>query len=130
MSTNFMEEKESKPISPTNLKDYQLMCKATAKKFETPEKEILTWGLGITGEAGDVASCIKKTFAHDNDQREGIKENIGDTLWYAAMICNFFGWDMQAVLEENVEKLKKRYPTGFTIEDARRNGTMIDWNKK
>jgi len=112
------------------LQEYQELCKLTAKKFETPEKEILTWGLGIAGEAGDVASCIKKTFAHDNDQREGIKENIGDALWYAAMICNFFEWDMQKILDENIEKLKKRFPNGFTIEDAKRNGTMIDWNKK
>jgi len=69
----------------SNLKEYQSLCKATAKKFETPEKEILTWGLGIAGEAGDVASCIKKTFAHDNDQRAGIRENIGDALWYSRM---------------------------------------------
>ncbi len=114
----------------SSLKDYQSLCKATAKKFETSEKEILTWGLGIAGEAGDVASCIKKTFAHDNDQKEGIRENIGDCLWYAAMICNFFGWDMQEVLDENIEKLKKRFPSGFTIQDAKRNNTMVDWNKK
>jgi NTP pyrophosphatase (non-canonical NTP hydrolase) len=114
----------------SDLKEYQALCKATAKKFETPEKEILTWGLGIAGEAGDVASCIKKTFAHDNDQRAGIRENIGDALWYAAMICNFFGWDMQEVLDENIAKLKKRFPSGFTTQDAKRNNTMIDWNKK
>ncbi len=113
-----------------NLKEYQELCRRTAKKFDTQEKEILTWGLGIAGEAGDVASCIKKTFAHDNDQRAGIKENIGDTLWYAAMICNFFGWNMEDVLKENIEKLRDRYPEGFKIEDARREGTMIDWNKK
>ncbi len=113
-----------------DLKDYQELCKQTAKKFENSEKEILTWGLGIAGEAGDVASCIKKTFAHDNDQRAGIKENIGDTLWYAAMICNFFKWDMNEVLNENIAKLKDRFPGGFTLQDARRDGTMIDWNKK
>jgi NTP pyrophosphatase (non-canonical NTP hydrolase) len=113
-----------------NLKEYQLLCKKTAKKFETLEKEILTWGLGIAGEAGDVASCIKKTFAHNNDQKAGIRENIGDTLWYAAMICNVFKWDMQEVLEDNIEKLKKRFPNGFTIQDAKRDGTMIDWNEK
>jgi NTP pyrophosphatase (non-canonical NTP hydrolase) len=118
-----MEEKKS-------LKEFQDLCKVTAKKFENPEKEILTWGLGITGEAGDVASCIKKTFAHDNDQKQGIRENIGDTLWYAAMICNFFGWDMQEILEENIGKLKKRYPNGFTIEDAKRENTRIDWGKE
>jgi len=108
---------------------YQRMCKITAKKFDNEEKEILTWGLGIAGEAGDVASCIKKTFAHDNDQRQGIRENIGDTLWYAAMICNYFNWNMDDILEENIEKLKKRYPKGFTTEHAKRDGTKIDWNE-
>src|SRR3989339_1568534 len=92
----------------STLNEYQSICKATAKKFDTPEKEILTWGLGITGEAGDVASCIKKTFAHDNDQKAGIRENIGDTLWYSAMICNFFGWELQEIMQENLEKLRKR----------------------
>ena len=97
-----------------NLKEYQELAKLTAKKFDNPEIEIFTWGLGLTGEAGDVASCIKKTFAHKNDVREGIKENLGDMFWYSAMICNFFNWDMQEILEQNIEKLKKRYPQGFT----------------
>lgn len=113
-----------------NLKEYQTLCKKTAKKFDNKEKEILTWGLGIAGEAGDVAGCIKKTFSHDNDQKEGIRENIGDTLWYMAMICNFFDWDMQEILEDNVKKLQKRYPDGFTTEKAGRHGTRIDWNEE
>jgi NTP pyrophosphatase (non-canonical NTP hydrolase) len=119
-----------KEVGSGSLKEYQDACKLTAKKFASPKEEILTWGLGITGEAGDVASCIKKTFAHDNDQRAGIKENLGDTLWYVAMICNFFDWNLQDILDNNLEKLKVRYPQGFTIEDARRDGRMIDWNKR
>jgi len=111
-----------------NLKEYQKLCKSTSQKFDDKEKEILTWGLGIAGEAGDVAGCIKKTFSHKNDQREGIRENIGDTMWYMAMICNYFGWDFDEVLGENIEKLKKRYPQGFTEQHAKRNG--IDWNEK
>src|SRR3990172_12531077 len=97
-----------------NLKDYQKFCKTTAAKFKTSTEEILTWGLGITGEAGDVASCIKKTFIHKKDLKDGMKENIGDTLWYMAMICNFMGWELEKIMEENVEKLKKRFPEGFT----------------
>ncbi len=111
-------------------KKYQELCKKTAKKFNNKKEEILTWGVGITGEAGDVASCIKKTFIHDNDQAEGIRENIGDTLWYAAMICNFFDWDLQKILEENIEKLDKRYQSGFTEKEAKRDGSRIDWNQK
>lgn len=37
------------------LKEYQKLCKKTAQRFKDEEKEILTWGLGIAGEAGDVA---------------------------------------------------------------------------
>ncbi len=110
-----------------NLKEYQEFCKTTAKKFDNPEIEIFTWGLGIAGEAGDVASCIKKTFAHKKDVKDGIKENIGDTLWYAAMICNFFNWNMQEILEDNIKKLKERFPKGFTIEAVQRD--MVDWNE-
>ena len=113
-----------------NISEYQKLCKKTAKKFDSKEKEILTWGLGITGEAGDVASCIKKTYAHDNDQISGIRENLGDCLWYSAMICNFFEWDMQEVLNENIKKLEKRYPEGFKIQEAKRENNKIDWNEK
>ena len=113
-----------------NLKDCQKICKKTAKKFGSQEREVLTWGLGIAGEAGDVASCIKKTFMHGNDQKKGIRENLGDTMWYIAMICNSFGWNMDEVLGENIKKLSERYPKGFTIKKARRDGKMIDWNER
>ena len=118
----------TKPISIdlTNITvvEYQKLCLRTAGE-KSPES-ILNWGLGITGEAGDVASCIKKSYFHKNDQTLGIKENLGDTLWYVAMICNHFGWNMQDIMKENIEKLAKRYPNGFTFKDAQRNGTMID----
>ena len=111
------------------LKKYQEFCKLVAKRFDDKDKELLTWGLGIAGEAGDIAGCIKKTVSHNNDQRNGIRENIGDVMWYIATICNFFGWNLDDILEENVEKLKKRYPKGFfTEEDAKRK--RIDWMEK
>ncbi|MBU0471604.1 MAG: hypothetical protein KKF65_03200, partial [Nanoarchaeota archaeon] len=64
-----------------NLKEYQLKCKQSAKKNVDKDKEIMTWGLGVAGEAGDLVGCIKKTVNHDNDQTSGIKENIGDVMW-------------------------------------------------
>jgi NTP pyrophosphatase (non-canonical NTP hydrolase) len=113
-----------------DLKEYQELCKITSKVFESPEKEISNWGLGIAGETGDLVGCIKKTFFHGDDQKAGIKENLGDTLWYMAMIANFFGWKLEDILQENIDKLKKRYPQGFTEKDASRNNTRIDWNEK
>ena len=113
-----------------NLKEYQQLVKRTAKKYKDKEKEISTWGLGVAGETGDLVGCIKKTLFHGDNQTKGIKENIGDTMWYLAMICNFYGWDFEEVLAENIEKLRKRYSKSFSIKEAARGGKRIDWNEK
>ncbi|MDO8524713.1 MAG: nucleoside triphosphate pyrophosphohydrolase family protein [bacterium] len=115
------------------LDEYQKFCQWSALppgEVIDKEKEIMWWGLGVAGEAGDIAGCIKKTVGHKNDQTAGIKENLGDTLWYIAMICNFYGWDLQEVIEGNIEKVKKRYPNGFDYKIAQRGGTRTDWNEK
>jgi NTP pyrophosphatase (non-canonical NTP hydrolase) len=114
-----------------SLKDYQKLVKTTAKAdFQNKNDEIANWGLGVAGEAGDLAGCIKKTIYHNNDQTAGTRENIGDTMWYLAMICNFYGWDFEEVLAENIKKLKKRYSKGFSQKEATRGGTRVDWNEK
>lgn len=115
--------------SNVNLKDYQELCKRTAKVFTDKEKELACYGLGVSGEAGDVAGCIKKTLFHGDDQTQGIRENLGDTMWYIAMIANLYGWDLEEVLNENIEKLKKRYSKNFTEKEAARDGKRIDWNE-
>ena len=106
---------------------YQEAVKRTTKFFGNKWKELANLGLGISGEAGDVAGCIKKTLSHQNDQVAGIKENLGDTLWYIAAICNHFDWNLEEVMFENIEKLKKRYPNGFIINEASRDGKRTDW---
>lgn len=114
-----------------DLKEFQKLVKRTAKgNYKRREDEILNWGLGVSGEAGDLAGCIKKTIYHDNDQTAGIRENVGDTMWYLAMICNYYDWDFEEILAENINKLKKRYTKGFTAKEAARGGTRVDWNEK
>ncbi len=51
-------------------------------------------------------------------------------MWYLAMICNHFDWNFEEVLAENIAKLEKRYPSGFSAEDAKRAGTRVDWMEK
>ena len=40
-------------------------------------------------------------------------KELGDVLWYVAMICHSFGWNMNAIMQMNIDKLKARYPEGF-----------------
>jgi NTP pyrophosphatase (non-canonical NTP hydrolase) len=111
-----------------DLNEYQKFCEKVAKKdFKTKHEELVCWGLGVAGEAGDLAGCIKKLVYHYNDQMQGIRENCGDVLWYLAMICNVMNWNLEDIIKENVEKLSKRYPHGFTYKGAQRDNTRKDW---
>lgn len=73
--------------------------------------------LGLMGEAGEVAEIIKKYRFHGHklDIENFIKE-LGDVLWYIAALCTMFGVPLSEVAEANIEKLKERYPEGFSHE--------------
>ncbi len=89
-----------------------------APAFTVPAPgELLNGALGLTGEAGEVADMIKKHIFHGHDLDKGalIKE-IGDVCWYVALLCTSIGVDMASVMERNIEKLKTRYPEGFSSE--------------
>lgn len=79
--------------------------------------EMLNGALGITGEAGEVADLIKKHIFHGHDlDTDALVKEIGDVCWYVALLCTAIGVDLESVMEKNIEKLKTRYPEGFSSE--------------
>lgn len=73
--------------------------------------------LGLTGEAGEVSDLVKKGIFHEKGlDMDYIKKEVGDVCWYIALICKACGFDLDSVLETNIEKLKNRYPDGFDVE--------------
>lgn len=46
------------------------------------------------------------------------KKEAGDILWCVAMLCESFGWNMEEIMQMNVDKLIARYPEGFDVERA------------
>lgn len=70
--------------------------------------------LGLSGEAGEFNDMIKKWVFHEKElDIEHLKKECGDILWYIAMMCHSFNWNMEEIMEMNIEKLKSRYPDGF-----------------
>lgn len=73
--------------------------------------------LGLAGEAGEVADLIKKHIGQGHPlDRDRLAKEIGDVLWHAAMLCRVLGLSFGAVAKGNIEKLRVRYPEGFSPE--------------
>lgn len=75
--------------------------------------------LGLSGEVGEFNDMIKKWVFHEKElDMEHAKKEAGDILWYVVMLCESFGWNMEEIMQMNVDKLKARYPDGFDVERA------------
>lgn len=80
---------------------------------------VLNGCLGLTGEAGEVSDMIKKWIFHQKElNTEHLKKEIGDVMWYVAMLCESMEFDLDEILQMNVDKLKERYPEGFDTKRA------------
>ncbi len=77
---------------------------------------LLTGAIGIASEGGEFAEIVKKCIFQgkplDDDTKFHIKRELGDIMWYWTNSCRALGLDPNEVIEENVEKLKARYPGG------------------
>ncbi len=96
--------------------EYQRMALRTKNRGDIGGiPDLAVAGLGIAGEAGEVADEIKKVLGHGKamDVDKLVKE-LGDVLWYAASVAEDIGVPLGEVARRNVEKLKARYPEGFS----------------
>lgn len=101
-----------------NANEYQAAAMRTASG-QSKEDLILNGVLGLNGEAGEVADIIKKARfqGHDMDDKK-IVDELGDVLWYIAIMAEGIGVSLSEVMYHNVKKLKKRYPAGFEAEKS------------
>lgn len=103
--------------------DYQEGCLLTARPTyhqpaQAPYTGLAIAMLGLTGEAGDVADEFKKVL-------EGKKElnklelllELGDVLWYAAIIAHSLETPLAEVMEMNLNKLEARHLIGAVNAD-------------
>lgn len=101
-----------------DLKEYQQKAMRT-NGCSSFRDSLLSGGLGITGESGEVADYIKKVVFHGHDlEKDVLAKEIGDVLWYCALLAEAVDMNLDTIAEMNIEKLKKRYPSGFNKADS------------
>jgi NTP pyrophosphatase (non-canonical NTP hydrolase) len=104
-------------------KEYQEQAARTliTNPGEFTNSEIMSiWcAMGLAGEAGETVELIKKGIFHRHGlDKEKLTKELGDVLWYISGLCTVQGIDLERVMIANIEKLRLRYPDGFTTADS------------
>jgi NTP pyrophosphatase (non-canonical NTP hydrolase) len=103
-----------------NFADYQELAARTLGRDRTHEQQLANAALGLTGEAGETAEIIKKHLFHATPlDQDALMKELGDCLWYIAAFATNLGLSLDDIAERNIEKLRKRYPDGFSAERSR-----------
>ncbi len=99
------------------LYEYQEAVKRTCVTSDPHETMKLAL-VGLQDELGEIAGPLKKYLWHGHTalDRAHLQDELGDVLWYLATLCNALDILLEAALEGNIEKLRKRYPQGFSCQ--------------
>ena len=99
--------------------DYQFLALRTANNDLKEHEQLINGALGLCGESGEVADMVKKCFmqGHKLDVEHLAKE-LGDCMWYIALIADCIGYGLNGIMAMNVDKLKARYPDGFDADKS------------
>ena len=109
----WMKERQLTTLTATY---YQARACETAIFPKHQALEYLT--LGLTGEAGEIANKVKKCMrdgaAPDEYAAKKIEigYEIGDVLWYCAVLAEELDMNLGHIMEKNLEKLHDRKKRG------------------
>jgi len=78
---------------------------------------------GLVAESGEFMEIVKKIKFQgkpwDDANKEHLKKELGDIMWYVAQACLALDVRLDEVIYMNTLKLAARYPTGeFTVEHS------------
>lgn len=99
------------------INDYQRLAMKTLNP-ELDKKDVLINGvMGLCGESGEAIDIVKKWLAQGHElDKEKLAKELGDIAWYLAETAYALEIPLEDILQSNIEKLKKRYPEGFSSE--------------
>ena len=99
------------------INEYQSLAMTTLNKNIPQNQLIINAALGLSGEVGEVNDLLKKHMfqGHDLNKNDLVNE-LGDIAWYLAEAATALNVSLEEILVKNIEKLKKRFPDGFSKE--------------
>lgn len=93
--------------------EYQKAARRTQNK-ELGAKDRMRHGLyGLASETGEVLAIFQKAYQGHEADKGKIMDECGDVMWMLAEIADACGFTLDEAAQHNVDKLWKRFPTGF-----------------
>ncbi|HZM63889.1 MAG TPA: nucleoside triphosphate pyrophosphohydrolase family protein [Candidatus Saccharimonadales bacterium] len=97
--------------------EYQKQALTTAHNTHEPLMEKTIWAMGVAGEAGEVVEKWKKIVAYKEgkttqEDLDELAKELGDVVWYIAVMAHSLGYSFDEIMRRNVEKLKSRKARG------------------
>lgn len=96
-----------------NFSEYQKLSIKTA--IYGVEHQITYPALGLASEAGEVAGKVKKRLRDGGSfiaLRDQLRDELGDVLWYVAVLAHDLDLDLDEVALNNIKKLSDRKSRG------------------
>ena len=103
---------------PLTLNEYQHAAQRTMNRELTYEESSRHALHGMAAEVGEIHGLYQKFYQGHEMNAEHVMKEVGDLLWMIAEFCTVNGWQMGDIAQMNIDKLKKRYPAGFTAEKS------------
>ena len=73
---------------------------------------------GMVSEIGELHALYQKCYQGHKFDPEHAKKELGDLMWFVAEYAGAMGWTLDEVAQANIEKLRARYPDGFSAEHS------------
>ena len=111
--------KVGKEQNDMTINEYQTLAMKTLNP-ELSRKEVLINGvMGLCGESGEAIDIVKKWLAQGHElDKEKLAKELGDIAWYLAETAYALEIPLEDILRGNIDKLRKRYPEGFSTEHS------------
>ena len=99
--------------------EYQEAAMRTSREDLSPKDHLINGMLGLAGECGECTDLVKKHLYQDGrDIRGKLFDELSDICWYVAETATAMGFNMDDIAAHNIDKLRKRYPEGFSADKS------------
>ena len=101
------------------INEYQALAMRTLNPALAGKDVLINGVMGLCGESGEAIDIVKKHLAQGHPlDKEKLAKELGDIAWYLAETAYAIGYPLEEILQMNIDKLKARYPEGFSSEKS------------